>query len=50
MQTSGYQQGDLGGALSQVFIEIDDLLLQPGSAEELAALRDGARGAPLLEI
>ena len=34
--------GDPGAALAEVFVKVDDLMMQPESAAELLALRDGS--------
>ena len=45
MQTAGFLMGDLGAALAEVFVEVDDMMQQPTAAAELLALRDGSLGA-----
>ena len=37
--------GDPGAALAEVFVKVDDLMMQPEAAAELLALRDGSLGA-----
>ena len=37
--------GDLGASLAEVFVKVDDMMMQPEAATELLALRDGSLGA-----
>lgn len=38
--------GDPGASLAEVFVKVDDMMMQPEAAAELLALRDGSLGAP----